>query len=54
VSKLPNHFCKVYGLGDLYAPLKNVTLQEDQRDQNVLIVAVYDTNEIPALQKGSG
>jgi hypothetical protein len=27
-----------------------VSLQEDQRYQNVRIVAVYDTNQIPALQ----
>jgi hypothetical protein len=25
-------------------------LQEDQRYQNVRIIAVYDTNQIPALQ----
>ena len=50
---VPHQFYKVYGLGDLYAP-KNVSLQEDQRYQNVLIIAVYDTNQIPALQKGSG
>jgi hypothetical protein len=36
-------------LGDLYAP-KNVSLQEDQRYQNVRIIAVYDTNQIPALR----
>ncbi len=48
-----HQFYKVYSLGDMYAP-KNVTLQEDQRYQNVRIVAVYDTNQIPALQKGSG
>ena len=46
---VPHQFYKVYGLGDLYAP-KNVSLQEDQRYQNVQIVAVYDTNQIPALQ----
>jgi outer membrane biogenesis lipoprotein LolB len=45
----PHQFYKVYGLGDLYAP-KNVTLQEDQRYQNVRIIAVYDTNQIPALR----
>jgi len=50
---VPHQFYKVYGLGDLYAP-KNVSLQEDQRYQNVRIIAVYDTNQIPALQKGSG
>jgi hypothetical protein len=27
-----------------------VSLQEDQRYQNVRIVAVYDTNQIPALR----
>ena len=46
---VPHQFYKVYGLGDLYAP-KNVSLQEDQRYQNVRIIAVYDTNQIPALQ----
>lgn len=46
---VPHQFYKVYGLGDLYAP-KNVTLQVDQRYQNVRIIAVYDTNQIPALQ----
>jgi outer membrane protein OmpA-like peptidoglycan-associated protein len=45
----PHQFFKVYGLGDLYAP-KNVSLQEDQRYQNVRIIAVYDTNQIPALR----
>jgi outer membrane protein OmpA-like peptidoglycan-associated protein len=46
---VPHQFYKVYGLGDMYAP-KNVSLQEDQRYQNVRIIAVYDTNQIPALQ----
>ena len=50
---VPHQYYKVYSLGDMYAP-KKVTLQEDQRYQNVRIVAVYDTNQIPALQKGSG
>ena len=50
---VPHQFYKVYSLGDRYAP-KNVTLQEDQRYQSVRIIAVYDTNQIPALQKGSG
>jgi outer membrane protein OmpA-like peptidoglycan-associated protein len=45
----PHQFYKVYGLGDMYAP-KNVSVQEDQRYQNVRIIAVYDTNQIPALQ----
>ena len=50
---VPHQFYKVYSLGDMYAP-KNVTLQEGQRYQSVRIIAVYDTNQIPALQKGSG
>ena len=46
---VPHQYYKVYGLGDMYAP-KNVSLQEDQRYQNVRIIAVYDTNQIPALR----
>jgi outer membrane protein OmpA-like peptidoglycan-associated protein len=45
----PHQFFKVYGIGDMYSP-KNVTLQEDQRYQNVRIIAVYETDQIPALQ----
>lgn len=45
----PHQFFKVYGIGDMYSP-KNVSLQEDQRYQNVRIIAVYDTNQIPALK----
>ena len=44
----PHQFFKVYAIGDMYSP-KNVSLQEDQRYQNVRIIAVYDTNQIPAL-----
>jgi hypothetical protein len=46
---VPHQFYKVYGLGDLYAP-KNVSLREDLDYQNVRIIAVYDTNQIPALR----
>jgi len=46
---VPHQFFKVYGLGDMYSP-KHASLQEDQRYQNVRIIAVYDTNQIPALQ----
>ena len=46
---VPHQFFKVYGIGDMYSP-KNVTLQEDQRYQNVRIIAVYETDQIPALQ----
>jgi outer membrane protein OmpA-like peptidoglycan-associated protein len=49
----PHQFFKVYGLGDMYSP-KNVSLREDQAYQNVRIIAVYDTNQIPALRGGSG
>jgi hypothetical protein len=45
----PHQFFKVYAIGDMYSP-KNVSLQEDQRYQNVRIIAVYDTNQIPALR----
>jgi hypothetical protein len=45
----PHQFFKVYAIGDMYSP-KNASLQEDQRYQNVRIIAVYDTNQIPALQ----
>ena len=45
----PHQFFMVYGIGDMYSP-KNVSLQEDQRYQNVRIIAVYDTNQIPALR----
>jgi outer membrane protein OmpA-like peptidoglycan-associated protein len=45
----PHQFFKVYGIGDMYAP-KNVSLQQDERYQNVRIIAVYDTNQIPALR----
>jgi len=46
---VPHQFFKVHGIGDMYSP-KNVTLQEDQRYQNVRIIAVYETDQIPALQ----
>jgi hypothetical protein len=46
---VPHQFFKVYGLGDMYAP-KNVSLREDEAYQNVRIIAVYDTNQIPALK----
>jgi len=45
---VPHQFFKVYGLGDVYSP-KNVTLQEDQRYQNVRVIAVYETDQIPRL-----
>jgi len=50
---VPHQFFKVYGLGDMYSP-KNVSLREDEAYQNVRIIAVYDTNQIPALRGGGG
>jgi len=49
---VPHQYFKVYGLGDIYSP-KNVTLQEDQRYQNVRIIAVYQTDQIPGLPSAS-
>lgn len=46
---VPHQFFKVHGIGDIYSP-KNVNLSEDQRYQNVRIIAVYETDQIPALQ----
>jgi len=45
---VPHEFYKVYGVGDAYSP-KNSTLQEDQRYQNVRVIAVYETDQIPRL-----
>jgi len=44
-----HEFYKVHGIGDAYSP-KNTTLQEDQRYQNVRIIAVYETDQIPPLR----
>lgn len=49
---VPHQYFRVYGLGDIYSP-KNVSLQEDQRYQNVRIIAVYQTNQIPGLPSAS-
>lgn len=46
---VPHQFFKVHGIGDMYSP-KHVSMQEDQRYQNVRIIAVYETDQIPALQ----
>ena len=47
----PHQFFKVYGIGDMYSP-KNVSLQEDQRYQNVRIIAVYDTRSLRCAVSG--
>jgi outer membrane protein OmpA-like peptidoglycan-associated protein len=46
---VPHQFFKVHGIGDVYSP-KNVTWTAEQRYQNVRIIAVYETTQIPALQ----
>ena len=45
---VPHQFFKVYGLGDVYSP-KDASMTVEQRYQNVRIIAVYDTNQVPAL-----
>jgi hypothetical protein len=45
---VPHKYYKVYGLGDIYSP-KGATLTVDQRYQNVRIVAVYQTDQVPML-----
>jgi outer membrane protein OmpA-like peptidoglycan-associated protein len=46
---VPHQFFKVHGIGDVYSP-KNVSLPQEQRYQNVRIIAVYETDQIPALR----
>jgi outer membrane protein OmpA-like peptidoglycan-associated protein len=46
---VPHEFFKVHGIGDVYSP-KNVSLPQELRYQNVRIIAVYETDQIPALQ----
>jgi outer membrane protein OmpA-like peptidoglycan-associated protein len=45
---IPHQFFKVYGLGDIYSP-KQAPLTQEQRYQNVRIIAVYDTDQVPQL-----
>ncbi len=45
---VPHKYYKVYGLGDMLSP-KGATLTVDQRYQNVRIVAVYQTDQVPVL-----
>jgi outer membrane protein OmpA-like peptidoglycan-associated protein len=44
---VPHKFYKVTGIGDLYAP-KNAPMDVEKRYQNVRIIAVYDTSQIPS------
>jgi len=46
---VPHQFYKVHGIGDIYSP-RNASLPIEQRYQNVRIIAVYETDQIPALQ----
>lgn len=46
---VPHQFFKVHGIGDIYSP-KNITLPQELRYQYVRIIAVYETDQIPALQ----
>jgi outer membrane protein OmpA-like peptidoglycan-associated protein len=45
---VPHKYYKVYGLGDIYSP-KNIPLSEEQRYQNVRIIAVYQTDQVPVV-----
>jgi outer membrane protein OmpA-like peptidoglycan-associated protein len=45
---VPHQYYKVYGLGDTYSP-KNVPLTQEQRYQNVRIIAVYQTDQVPVV-----
>jgi outer membrane protein OmpA-like peptidoglycan-associated protein len=45
---VPHKYFKVYGLGDMLSP-KGATLTVDQRYQNVRIIAVYQTDQVPVL-----
>jgi outer membrane protein OmpA-like peptidoglycan-associated protein len=45
---VPHQYFKVYGLGDTYSP-KHVPLTQEQRYQNVRIIAVFDTDQVPVL-----
>jgi hypothetical protein len=45
---VPHEFYKVYGVGDLYSP-KKVSRKEHLRYQNNRLIAVYETEQVPAL-----
>jgi outer membrane protein OmpA-like peptidoglycan-associated protein len=45
---VPHKYYKVYGLGDVYSP-KDAPLTVEQRYQNVRIIAVYQTNQVPVV-----
>lgn len=45
---VPHEFYKVYGVGDLYSP-KGVDKKMHRRYQNSRLIAVYETDQAPAL-----
>lgn len=44
----PHEFYKVYGLGDIYSS-KDAAMKDDERYQNVRVIAVYETDQVPVL-----
>lgn len=49
---IPHEFYKVYGTGDVYSP-RNITMKEHERYQHTRIVAVYETDQVPALPEAT-
>jgi outer membrane protein OmpA-like peptidoglycan-associated protein len=45
---VPHQYYKIAGIGDSYAP-KDASLSVEQRYQNVRIIAVYQTDQVPRL-----
>ena len=45
---VPHEYYKVYGLGDLYSP-KKATKKEHLRYQHNRLIAVYETDQVPAV-----
>jgi hypothetical protein len=45
---VPHEYYKVYGVGDLYSP-KKVTRKEHLRYQHNRLIAVYETDQVPAI-----
>ena len=45
---IPHEYYKVYGSGDMYSP-KGVSKQERERYQHTRLIAVFETDQVPAL-----
>jgi hypothetical protein len=45
---IPHEYYKVYGTGDMYSP-KGVSRQERERYQHTRLIAVLETDQVPAL-----